>query len=92
MTSHETQQATEAEAGKAKKPGTDLGDAAEGTLDLLDVGGQLLGACVDAARVGAAGAEVVASGALEVAKVAGEATVAVVGAVGEALSALGDIG
>ncbi|MGG5820965.1 hypothetical protein [Falsiroseomonas sp. HW251] len=71
-------------------------DVVDGALDLADVAGavfdlgsQVLGACLEGAKAGAAGSEVVASGALEVAKVVGEGAVSVAG---EVLSSLGDLG
>jgi hypothetical protein len=88
--------AEEARKEQKRQAETSAGDVADGMLDIgdfaasvLDLGAQIGGACLDAAKTGG---EAVAGGAVEAAKLAGEGVVAVAGAVGEALSGLGDLG
>jgi hypothetical protein len=93
-------QAVEEEARKAGKPQAEsAGRDVDGLLDLgeaavtvVELGSWIGDACLDVAKSGASGAEVVAEGALGAAKAAGEIAAGAVGAVGELLSGLGDLG
>jgi hypothetical protein len=91
-------QAADEEARKEQKRQAETSGAAvvDGVLDVgdfavtvLDLGAQVAGACLNAAKTGG---EAVAGGAVEAAKLAGEGVVAVAGAVGEVLTGLGDLG
>jgi hypothetical protein len=99
--SEQPDQATQEEARKAGKPLAESSapDLVDGVLDLgeiaatvMQLGSQVGGACVEVAKIGASGAEVVTEGALGAAKVAGEIAAGAVGAVGDLLSGLGDLG